>query len=246
MQIIGIIPVRYNSSRFPGKPLVPILGKTLIERTYLQAKQCTLLHTIVIATDDERIFAEAKRFGAHVVMTSESCLNGTERMADVIRTYPEFASADIYINIQGDEPTVEATIIDTLVSIMIQHPNEQMATLITPITDSEKIRSPSTCKCVFDKNGHALYFSRSEIPYKKQNYTTYKHIGLYAFRRDFLLHYVTMPNTPLQLAEDLEMLKVLENGYKIRVCEVQSQSIDVNNPEDIQKVEELLCKQSQT
>jgi len=243
MRVIGIIPARYGSTRFPGKPLALILGKTLIERTYIQAKKCSLLDAVVIATDDQRIFDCAKGFGADVVMTSPSCLNGTERLWDAVKNNSELLSADIYVNIQGDEPTVEPETIAALVRALKENPNECMATLVTRLTDPEKIASPSICKCVFNTAGHALYFSRSPIPFQMTSSNVYKHIGLYAYRSDFLKTYVTLQNTPLQIAEDLEQLKVLEHGYKIIVSEVGSDALDVNTQEDIQKVEDYLCKQ---
>lgn len=241
MLVIGIIPARYQSSRFPGKSLVPIMGISLLERTYRQAIKCRLLDKLIIATDDVRIFDHAKGFGAEVVMTPVECLNGTERMCHVIQSNPLYANGDIYINIQGDEPCIEPKNIDTLIQALLDSPQDKMATLAAKITDIDQIRSSGTCKCVFDTNGYALYFSRSIIPYAKNDGAVYKHIGIYAFQRDFLLQYRSLPNTPLQLAEDLEQLKVLEHGYKIKVAIVTSDALDVNNPEDIKKVEQYLC-----
>ena len=241
MRVIGIIPSRYQSSRFPGKPLIPILGTTLLQRTYMQAKKSRLLDHLFIATDDQRIYDHATSFGAEVVMTSPECLNGTERMCDAIRRHPEKFDGDIFINIQGDEPCIEPNVIDTLITTIQSGHDDVMATLITRIADPEKIQSPSICKCVFDQKGYALYFSRSPIPFLKNEHPIYKHIGIYAFRREFLLQYAALPNTPLQIAEDLEMLKVLEHGYKIKVAEVASDALDVNTPEDIEKVEKFLC-----
>jgi 3-deoxy-manno-octulosonate cytidylyltransferase (CMP-KDO synthetase) len=248
-KVIGIIPARFASSRFPGKPLVSILGKTLIQRTYENAMKCSSLDSIIVATDDQRIYDHVEEFGGNVVMTSLACPTGTDRLAEVLRTLSANVNADIIINIQGDEPCLNPDLIAHAAAILLEDPTVPMSTLITPIRTEEEILSPSVVKCVVDKNGYALYFSRSLIPGGKhqswqQNTVYYKHLGIYGYRRDFLLHYAELPSTSLQMAEDLEQLKALEHGYRIKTRVVEGESMDVNIPEDIKKLEKLLCKQN--
>lgn len=235
---VGIIPARYASSRFPGKPLALILGKSLLQRTYEQALQCCNLDAVAIATDDPRIEEHARAFGAPVIMTSPTCPTGTERVAEAIAHYPE---ATFVVNIQGDEPCLSPYTIEALVESLIVDPESVVSTPIIRV--SSPPLSPSVVKVVTDINGHALYFSRNPIPANPEG-PFYRHIGLYAFRRDFLLHYPRLAPTPLQQAEDLEQLKILEHGYKIHTVIVDTAGIEVNHPEDIKKVEEYLCKQN--
>jgi 3-deoxy-manno-octulosonate cytidylyltransferase (CMP-KDO synthetase) len=245
-RIIGIIPARYASTRFPGKPLAKIKGKTLIQRTYENASQCDTLEKLIIATDDKRIYDHALDFGAEVVMTSEDCPTGTDRLAEVIRNDPSLDSVQIIINIQGDEPCLDPSIISQVAKSLEQNSDASMSTGITPLKEEDAFNS-SVTKCVIDQNNYALYFSRSLIPAGKQqkfnpNIAYYKHLGVYGYRRDFLLLYSQLKSTPLQMAEDLEQLKVLEHGYKIITTVIHGECFDVNVPEDIQKVEKLLCK----
>lgn len=242
MKIVGIIPARFHSSRFPGKPLVPILGKSLIQRTYERSSLCKLFSKLLVATDDRRIFDHVAGFGAEAVMTSSHCLNGTERLIEVTRTHSDIQNADIIVNIQGDEPCIDPESIEKAIQSLQTHSADPVSTLITKIDDPDLFFAPSVVKCVVDRTGYALYFSRSPIPYQRQiTIPFYKHIGLYAYRKDFLLHYASLPNTPLQLSEDLEMLKVIENGFRIRTVEVAADTIGVDIPEDIQRVENILC-----
>jgi len=246
---LGIIPARYASTRFPGKPLAQILGKSLIQRTYENAKRSKILDQIIIATDDQRIFDHVKHFGAHAVMTSPTCLTGTDRLAEVIRQDPEFSDVDIIVNIQGDEPTLDPQVIESVVEILLKDPKADVSTAIIPIRSEQEALNPSVTKCVIDKQGFALYFSRGLIPAGrtmryKPNFIYYKHLGIYGYRREFLLHYEELTPTPLQLEEDLEQLKVLEHGFRIKTAIVDSECMDVNDPEDIKKVEQLICKQN--
>lgn len=245
-RVIGIIPARYASTRFPAKMLAQISGKSVIQRTYESAKKCQSLDALYIATDDDRIVHHAKSFGANVLMTSISCQNGTERMIDAITTYPELANANLVVNIQGDMPCIEASLLSKVIDALQKNPQDVMATAIAPIDTHADLHNPAVVKCVPDRNGHALYFSRSPIPATKNMKELpgthhFKHIGLYAFQIDFLMRYGTLPSTPLQTIEDLEQLKVLEHGYKIRVVEVQESGPSVDHPDDIQKVEKWLC-----
>lgn len=246
-QVIAIIPARYGSSRFPGKPLFPIMGKTLIQWTYENAMRCTSLHHVVIATDDQRIYDHVTEFGATAVMTSPYCPTGTDRLIEVLQTNRYCDTADIIINVQGDEPCIDPLTIQKVVDVLVEEPQIVMSTAIAPITTEEEAYNHSVVKCVIDKNQYALYFSRALIPSGKNarfsphtNY--YKHIGIYGYRRHFLLSYGELNPTPLQIAEDLEQLKVLEHGYKIKTAIVNSPSIGVDTPHDIQKVEQYLCR----
>lgn len=246
--VIGVIPARYASTRFPGKPLADIKGKTLIQRTYENAKLCKALDLVVVATDDKRIFEHVKSFGGDVVMTSEECPTGTDRIAEVIRGTRAYDKAQIIINIQGDEPCLDPDVITKVVEILENDPQAVMSTAIVPLLPEEAGNS-SVVKCVIDKLHNALYFSRALIPaglslsmQPKVHY--YKHMGIYGYRRDFLLHYAQLTSTPLMLAESLEQLKVLEHGYRIKAAVVTGESIGVDLPEDIKKVEQLLCKQN--
>lgn len=239
---VGILPSRWGSSRFPGKPLAKILGKTLVQRSYENALSSQSLDCVVVATDDQRIFDHVVEFGGLCVMTSTSCANGTERVEEVVSRH--FPQAEIVVNIQGDEPCLSPTVIDGLVSTLENNPAADMVTSVTETTDPEAILTDHKVKCVFDKNGKALYFSRSAIPHNFKHPTPiYLHIGVYAFRKAFLSEYVKIPPSSLSLAEDLEQLRVLEIGRSIYVHVVQNATgPSVDYPEDITKVEQyLLC-----
>lgn len=245
LKIVAIIPARYQSSRFPGKPLVKIQGISLLQRTYENAKKVTILTDIIIATDDKRIFDHAESFGAKVVMTSPECHTGTDRIAEVAATIPD---ADLIVNIQGDEPCLDPESIELTVLSLINDTEAVMSTAASPLAVEDALHT-SVVKCVFDNGGRALYFSRSLIPGNKTGYPSrdikyFRHIGLYVFRRDFLLLFPKLKPTPLMLTEDLEQLKVLEHGYKIQVVTVNRLSPGVDTPDDIQKVENFLCQQN--
>lgn len=244
--IVGIIPARYESSRFPGKPLALILNKSLIQHTYENANRCKLFTKLIIATDDQRIYKHAQSFGAEVVMTSPQCPTGTDRLVEVLKSTPSIKDASIIINVQGDEPCLNLENIEKTVHLLLENPNASMSTLCAPLRSKEEAFNPSIVKCTIDQHGNALYFSRALIPYGKNgvflpNVHYYRHLGIYGFRRDFLLKYAVLPPTPLQIAEDLEQLKALEHGYSIKVGITEHYSPDVNTPEDIKKVESFLC-----
>lgn len=245
MEIIGIIPARYQSQRFPGKPLAKIFDKTLIEHTYLNARRVKGIDHLVIATDDKRIFDHAKSFEADVVMTSPDCPTGSDRLAEVVKGDIRFSKSSIIVNIQGDEPIVDPGAIEAMIQKLKDDKHAVMSTAATRLLE-EEAQSTSVVKVVCDLNGRALYFSRSLIPgsLKKREFPYLKHLGLYAYRKDFLLKYNTLPPTPLQLHEDLEQLKVLEHGYSIQVAIVKEGGIGVDLPEDIQKVEKRLWQQN--
>lgn len=242
-KIIGIIPARYQSSRFPGKPLFPIFGKTLLQRTFESAKKATLLDELYIATDDERIFKHAESFGAIPLMTDPECKNGTERIRDALKKNPTLQKATIVINIQGDHPCIAAKTIDNLIAAL-NNDSAEIATAVTPITYEEAL-SPHVVKCVFDHNGYALYFSRSLIPFSKtpSNVSFYYHVGIYAYKVPFLLSkYAFLKEGICQQREDLEQLKFLENGYKIKIAQVEEKPLGVDILEDVAKVEKFLCQ----
>jgi 3-deoxy-manno-octulosonate cytidylyltransferase (CMP-KDO synthetase) len=236
--ILGIIPARYASTRFPGKPLVDIQGMTMIQRVYIQAKQANLLDHVVVATDDERIYEHVKSFGGAVQMTRADHPSGTDRCAEVATHFPTYSHI---VNIQGDEPFIQPQQIDLLAHTLLQSENIKIATLAKKIENPDQIDNSNIVKVVFNALGDAIYFSRHPIPYlrgKDQNtwlehHNYYKHIGLYGFKRDALLALALLSPTPLELAESLEQLRWLENGYAIKVgiTEWETRGIDV--PEDV-------------
>lgn len=243
--VVGIIPARFGSTRFPGKPLVEIEGKTLIQRTYENAKRCQALDDLVVATDDVRIFEHVQTFGGKAVMTASHHLNGTERLAEAIRENDFLAPYNIILNIQGDEPCIEPHILEQVAGLLQQDPSAALSTAAVKIRAAEEAHDFSVIKCVMDQQGYALYFSRTLIPsghdgHWKPHVTYYRHLGIYGYRRDFLLHYASLNSTPLQMVEDLEQLKVLENGYRVRVAVVESASIGIDKPEDIHKIRSFL------
>lgn len=249
VKILGIIPARYASTRFPGKPLTLILGKTLLQRTFENALQASIIDKLLVATDDGRIAEHVRQFGGQAVMTSLSCPTGTDRLAEVLQLYPELLKAEAVVNIQGDEPCLDPRAIVAAVNLLLQDPQASMATVVTPLKTKEEAFNPSIVKCVLDQHHNALYFSRSLIPSsKKQHFNPkgpyYRHIGLYVYRPAFLLHYQTLSPTPLQLEEDLEQLKVLEHGYRIKAAVTDQACIGVDTPEDLNKIERWLCKQN--
>jgi 3-deoxy-manno-octulosonate cytidylyltransferase (CMP-KDO synthetase) len=244
-KVLGIIPARYASTRFPGKPLAPLGGKTLIWQTYSNARDCASLDALVVATDDQRIFDHVKGFGGQVIMTSPDCLNGTDRAVEVIGT-ADFSDYDIIINIQGDEPRAPIDLLDRVVGELQGNPDAVMVTAVIPIC-AEEGRDPSRVKCVVDQKGRALYFSRAMIPATKSGKLpegVYQHLGIYAYRKEFLLQLIDLPVTPLQMIEDLEQLKVLEHGFPIHVVVGTNAIHGVDTPEDLKRVEELLCEQN--
>lgn len=240
IKAIGVIPSRYASTRFPGKPLALIKGKTLIERVWRQAKKSRLLDEVLIATDDRRIADTAQSFGARVVMTSRFARSGTDRLAEVARK--RGSPNDIFINIQGDEPLISPRLIDRLVQELRKDKNLLAVTAIVPLTDVREVTSPHVVKTVVDTKGFALYFSRRAVPYnrKRSRVRYFKHLGIYGYRKKFLLLYSSMARTPLERAEELEQLRILENGFKIKMVVSADDSYGVDTPNDIKKIERFL------
>lgn len=237
-----VIPARYSSTRLPGKPLLDIAGKPMIEHVYRQAQKAKLIDEVVVATDDKRIFAAVEGFGGKAVMTSDKHLSGTDRLAEVAQVYENF---DIIINVQGDEPLIDPQIIDDLCQNMLNETVVDMATAKTLMHEDE-YNNPAAVKVVTDAKGYALYFSRSIIPYprNRENFKAYKHIGIYAYRRDFLLAFAAMPQGSLEKAESLEQLRALENGSKIKVIETDFAAVGVDTEEDLQRVRAIFAQGS--
>lgn len=242
MKVVGIIPARYGSTRFPGKPLTLIDGKSMIYRVYQRCKNATLLQDVVVATDNQEIYDHVTGFGGKAVMTHTDHINGTERCADALGLLDE--TYDAVINIQGDEPFVEPEQIDLLVRNLEKHPYS-IATLIRPITDINEIENPNVVKVVCNVNNKALYFSRSVIPYMraiKSNPTYLKHVGLYGYHVDVLKEIVKLEPTQNEQAERLEQLRWLENGFDIFTSMTDYESISIDSPDDIEKAEMFLQK----
>ena len=237
MKVLCIIPARYASTRLPGKPLREIAGKPMIVRVYERALQARFVQDVVVATDDERIRTGVEAHGGHAVMTGADHATGTDRLAEVAARMTDY---DLIINVQGDEPLIEPSVIDALVEPFLADDRLAMATAKTEITDEEEQENPNNVKVITDKSGNALYFSRARIPYARvPGAKVYKHIGIYAYRRDFLLAYARMAQTPLELSESLEQLRALENGYRIRVVETDAVFIGVDTEEDLAAVNEV-------
>lgn len=239
MKIIGVIPARYYSTRLPGKPLIEIKGKVLIQRVWEKAKKAKRLNRIIIATDDKRIYSAAKNFGAQVIMTPSSCSSGTTRVACVAKKI----KGDVFINIQGDEPLISPSTIDRVASIFIKNKDVVCATAVYKTNNIQLLENPNVVKVVLDKNNDALYFSRSIIPFcrdNSRNLKFHKHIGIYGYRRDFLLKLDKLKSPHIEEVEKLEQLKILWHGYKIRCVETKHDSIGVDTQKDLLKVEKLL------
>jgi len=239
LRILGVIPARYASSRFPGKALVSIGGKTMLQHVWERASEARYLTSLTIATDDERIRDAAQQFNARVVMTRSDHASGTDRVAEAASA----SDAQIVVNIQGDEPMLDPAAIDAAVLGLLEHDDVPMGTLKKRIENPAEIADPNVVKVVTDHAGNALYFSRSPIPYVRGAEAPaagyFKHLGLYAYRRDFLLGYSDLPVGPLEQAERLEQLRALENGFTIRVIETESESLGVDTPEDWHRVSAL-------
>ncbi len=245
---LGVIPARYASQRFPGKPLAKIAGKPLVQRVYEQAAQARLIDRVVVATEDTRILEAVEAFGGDALLTSADCQTGTDRIAEVARQH----DYDLVVNIQGDEPLMRPEMIDQLIQGMHETPDCAMGTLARKIESARVLENPNVVKVAVARNGNALYFSRSTIPYVRDARnneplewlrlsTFYKHLGIYAFRKSFLLEFVRLPPSPLEATEKLEQLRALENGFTIKVWITPYDSIGVDRPEDIELVEKILA-----
>ncbi len=252
--IVGMIPARYESTRLPGKVLLDLAGKPMIQRVYERCREAKLLDDVVVATDDERVLEAVRAFGGNVEMTRREHSSGTDRLAELAGR----RDCDVIVNIQGDEPMIEPEAIDAAVEPFLEDDDLQMATIATPIRDLEEHLDPAAVKVVVDADGWALYFSRAPIPFfrldpgaeepesprehPRSKLRPLKHIGLYVYRRPMLLWYAAQPQSRLELTEGLEQLRVLEAGRRIRVVQVQYSPIGVDTPEDLERVRAMLAE----
>jgi 3-deoxy-manno-octulosonate cytidylyltransferase (CMP-KDO synthetase) len=241
MEVIGVIPARFASTRLEGKVLVDIGGKPMLRHIWERARQASLLDDLIIACDDERVAEAAKNFGAKTAMTAKAHACGTDRIAEVVNPL----EANIVINIQGDEPLVHPTMIDSVARALLDDKSLNMATVMKKIEDPSVINDPHVVKVAVDKNNFALYFSRSVIPYHAVNSEVkapvyYKHIGLYGYTKDFLFIYKNIPLSSLERTECLEQLRVLEEGFRIKVIETKYDTISVDTPQDLERVKRYL------
>jgi 3-deoxy-manno-octulosonate cytidylyltransferase (CMP-KDO synthetase) len=242
-RIVAIIPARFQSSRLPGKPLADVGGRSMIEHVYRRAAAAPSVEAVVVATDDARIAAAVESFGGIVRLTRSSHPSGTDRLAEVA----EQLSCDIVVNVQGDEPLIEPEMIDEVVQPLRSDAALEMATLRRAITDHADYANPNVVKVVVDRAGDALYFSRAPIPHARGGaLTAYAHVGIYAYRRAFLLAYARLRPTPLELTESLEQLRALEHGFRIRTVETRHESIGVDTPEDLERVRRLMTAEART
>jgi 3-deoxy-manno-octulosonate cytidylyltransferase (CMP-KDO synthetase) len=237
MRFVGVVPARFASTRLPGKPLLQIAGKPLIQWVYEAASQASCLEQILVATDDERILRTVLEFGGRAVMTRSDHQSGTDRVAEVATC----VDADVFVNVQGDEPLMPASTIEAVCRPFFSNPELQISTARIRIADQEEAEKPQVVKVVTDAAGRALYFSRSLIPFaRREPATWYKHIGIYAYRRRFLLSLPELKPSPLETTECLEQLRFLENGHTIQVVEVTEDSLGIDTPEDLERVRPLL------
>jgi len=241
MDVVGIIPARYSSSRFEGKVIADILGKPMIQHVWERAKQALTLDDLIIACDSELVASVARHFGAKVVMTSKSHVCGTDRIIEVINEL----DVKVAVNIQADEPLIHPSMIDTAARAVLEDKTVSMSTIMKAIDEPEIVNDPNVVKVVIDKHNFALYFSRSPIPYHAINSQIklpvyFKHIGLYAYTKDFLFTYKNLPVAYLERVECLEQLRVLEGGFRIKVIETKHDTFGVDTPEDLEKVKNYL------
>jgi 3-deoxy-manno-octulosonate cytidylyltransferase (CMP-KDO synthetase) len=242
-EVVIVIPARYGSTRLPGKPLVSLAGKPMIQHVYERAKMAESAHRVIVATDDERIVQAVESFGGVARMTRPDHRTGTERVAEVAA----HEKGDVFANVQGDEPLLDPVAVDTAVDALLEEPAAGIATVATLIKTAADIMDPNVVKTVLDFDNNGLYFSRAPIPWVRDTASKIqvrhlKHLGLYVFQREALLEYPTLPQGELERIEQLEQLRWLENGWKIRVAEVEHDAVSVDVPDDVARVEKLLQK----
>lgn len=244
-----IIPARYGSTRLPAKPLIKLGGKPMIQHVYERALRARLAGRVIVATDDSRIADAVRGFGGEVVITPEAARSGSDRVAMVARN---MAGTDVIVNLQGDEPLIAPQMIDEVAEPLLLAPEIRVGTLVRKIENADEVTNPSVVKVVIDPDQFAIYFSRSPIPYFRDaadsphglRRTYYKHFGLYAFRRDFLLEFASWPSSKLEQIEQLEQLRVIEKGIRIKTTITEYESIPVDTAEDVDRVQTLLREQS--
>jgi 3-deoxy-manno-octulosonate cytidylyltransferase (CMP-KDO synthetase) len=240
-RIVAVIPARYHSTRLPGKPLAIIDGKTMIEHVYRRAARARRVDAVVIATDDVRIANAAAGFGATAIMTRATHPTGTDRLAEVAAAL----TCDIVVNVQGDEPFITPDAIDAAIEPLMQNSGDVISTLRRRIEDPADLTTPSVVKVVVDGNGYALYFTRASVPFVRPGEpapVAWRHLGLYAYRRTFLLDFASWPQTPLEKAEGLEQLRALERGYRIRTVETTADTIGIDTPDDLDRAREMTAR----
>jgi 3-deoxy-manno-octulosonate cytidylyltransferase (CMP-KDO synthetase) len=232
MKILCVIPSRIGSTRLQRKPLLQIQGKPMIQWVYENAARCKVISKVIVATDNDEIAAAIKYCGGEFMMTDPAIETGSDRIAVVAEQYPDM---DVIINLQGDEPFIKPKMLEQLVAPFLAGENPEMTTLAYPLDMKNKYFESGSVKVITDLNHNAIYFSRAPIPYFRTEVKVpvYNHMGLYAFRRDFLMLYKTLPQTPLEKAEALEQLRVIEHGYKIRVCLTEERTLEINTPEEL-------------
>lgn len=241
MKVLCVIPARFASTRLPGKPLALIAGKPMIQHVYERASMAKLPAEVIVATDSDKVAEVVQGFGGRAMMTSPDHPSGTDRLAEVALSYSD---VDVIVNVQGDEPMIPPEVIDALAQAFVDNPELDMATLRTPM-GQEDYANPNAVKVVTDMRGYAMYFSRSLLPYPRkqpEGYQVYKHVGIYAYRRDFLLQYAALAPTPCELAEGLEQLRALENGFKIKVLTSSFQGIGIDTQADLDAANALFAK----
>jgi 3-deoxy-manno-octulosonate cytidylyltransferase (CMP-KDO synthetase) len=242
MKVVGIIPARYGSTRLAGKPLMDICGKPMIQHVYENIQQASLLEDLIVATDDQRIVDVVSGFGGKAQLTSVQHQTGTDRIAEVAKSL----DAEIIVNIQGDEPLLDARMIDEIIFPMLEVDSLPACTLCVAIHEDEKLNSPHIVKSVFDLQGRGLYFSRSLIPFprKKETFRAYEHIGIYAYRKDFLMQYIALAQTPLELTESLEQMRIIENGYRLQcvITQYEYAGLGVDTPESLEQVRAIFAQ----
>jgi 3-deoxy-manno-octulosonate cytidylyltransferase (CMP-KDO synthetase) len=245
-KILGVIPARFGSTRFQGKPLIDLDGKPMIQRVWEQVNKSRLIKRVIVATDDQRILKVVMAFGGEAVLTSKKCPSGTDRIAQTLEKI-KGPHPEIVVNIQGDEPLIPPAMIDQVATILIKNPKERMATLYRPLKDEAEWKNPALAKVVTDLKGRALLFSRAALPHPRDSRdgflkvkTAGVHVGIYAYRTDFLKKLATLKPTPLEIQECLEQLRVLENGFEIKTGFTRLQSLAVDTPADAARVRKIL------
>ena len=240
-QVVAVIPARYDATRLPGKPLADIAGRPMIEHVYRRTASARGVDAVVVATDDSRIATAVRQFGGIAAMTDPAHRTGTDRIAEVVAGM----QCEIVLNVQGDEPLIEPEVIEAVIAPLLRDPMLEMSTVCVPIVDPADYENPNVVKVVTDRAGRAMYFSRAPIPHIRggppegggpAKAGPYKHIGLYGYRRTFLLKFATLPQTPLERTESLEQLRALEHGYRIQTVETRHDSVGVDTPEDLERV----------
>jgi 3-deoxy-manno-octulosonate cytidylyltransferase (CMP-KDO synthetase) len=244
-RVVVVIPARYGAVRLPGKPLVSLAGKPMIQRVWERAKMAQRVNRVIVATDDQRIVQAVEGFGGEARMTRAEHRSGTERIAEVAA----HTEGEVFVNVQGDEPLLNPAAVDAAVAALLEEPAAAVATVATPVKTPADIMDPNVVKTVLDFDGNALYFSRAPIPWvRDEQHRVHarhlKHLGLYVFQRDALLEFPTLPQGDLERVEQLEQLRWMENGWKIRVTEIPYDSVSVDVPEDVARVEALIAAES--